>query len=349
MIVKNEQECLGRCLKSVKGLFDEIVIVDTGSSDKTIEIAKSYGANVFHFDWIDDFSAARNFSFKNSTCDYVMWLDADDVVENEDFLWLQQLKLKLDGSVDVYMLKYHIAFDIQNNPTFSYYRERILKNDGSFVWQGAVHEVITPHGKIEYCNAAIRHKKKLTSSNPKRNLKIYRKLLKIRPLISREQYYYGRELFYNGYLKKCISVLKSFVANSDGWIEDKIGALEILCNCYMKLKQYYNAKSTIFTAFELSEPRPWMCCMLGDCFFAENQLQKAISWFEFATNCHIGENGFVQHSYSFLYPTLRLCQCYYFLGDYKKSKECNDQILEIDPKNKSAIFNDQLFQSLNFK
>ena len=81
MIVKNEQENLPRCLASVEGIFDEIIIVDTGSTDRTKEIAREFGAKVFDFEWIDSFAAARNEALSHATGDYAFWLDADDVVE----------------------------------------------------------------------------------------------------------------------------------------------------------------------------------------------------------------------------------------------------------------------------
>jgi glycosyltransferase involved in cell wall biosynthesis len=81
MIVKNEQENLPKCLASVEGIFDEIVVVDTGSIDRTREIARGFGAKVFDFVWIDNFAAARNEALSHATGDYAFWLDADDVVE----------------------------------------------------------------------------------------------------------------------------------------------------------------------------------------------------------------------------------------------------------------------------
>ncbi len=81
MIVRDEETNLPHCLESVRGVFDEIVVVDTGSVDRTREIARGFGAKVFEFAWIDDFAAARNFALENATGDYVFWLDADDVVE----------------------------------------------------------------------------------------------------------------------------------------------------------------------------------------------------------------------------------------------------------------------------
>ncbi|MHB1558022.1 MAG: glycosyltransferase [Isosphaeraceae bacterium] len=81
MIVRDEERNLANCLESVRGIFDEIVVVDTGSVDRTVEIARSFGARVFDFVWVDDFAAARNAALARATGDYAFWLDADDVVE----------------------------------------------------------------------------------------------------------------------------------------------------------------------------------------------------------------------------------------------------------------------------
>jgi glycosyltransferase involved in cell wall biosynthesis len=78
MIVKNEEENLAACLESVADFATEIIIVDTGSTDRTVDLARSFGATVKHFDWIDDFAAARNESIKDATGDWIFWMDADD-------------------------------------------------------------------------------------------------------------------------------------------------------------------------------------------------------------------------------------------------------------------------------
>ena len=79
MIVKNEERVLARCLDSLSGLADEIIIVDTGSDDKTKEIALSYTDHVYDFVWVDDFSAARNYSFSKAAMVYIYVADADEV------------------------------------------------------------------------------------------------------------------------------------------------------------------------------------------------------------------------------------------------------------------------------
>ena len=91
MIVKNEQENISACLGSVRGLFEEIVVVDTGSTDRTMEIAHEFGARVFDFVWVDDFAAARNAALARATGDYAFWLDADDVVDPAQRLHVETL------------------------------------------------------------------------------------------------------------------------------------------------------------------------------------------------------------------------------------------------------------------
>lgn len=92
MIVRDEEDVLERCLKSVKDIPDEIIIVDTGSIDKTKEIAKKFTNKIYDFKWVDDFAEARNYSFSKATKDYIMWLDADDVIEEEEYKKFIKLK-----------------------------------------------------------------------------------------------------------------------------------------------------------------------------------------------------------------------------------------------------------------
>lgn len=83
LMVKNEEHCLKNCLKSIKGVVDEIIVVDTGSTDRTIEIAERYGAKVYHHPWEGDFSKHRNQSISYATCDWILIIDADEVLEPE--------------------------------------------------------------------------------------------------------------------------------------------------------------------------------------------------------------------------------------------------------------------------
>lgn len=121
MIIKNEEDVLARCLNCVKQFADEMIIVDTGSDDQSRKIAETYTDKVFDFVWCDDFSKARNFAFEKATKDFRMWLDADDVILDEDIQKIKDLKQRLTLDVDIVLMKYHTAFDQDENPIFTYY------------------------------------------------------------------------------------------------------------------------------------------------------------------------------------------------------------------------------------
>ena len=111
MIVKNEEAVLRRILTPMSKLVDKIYICDTGSVDKTKEIAREFTDEVYDFLWKDDFSAARNFITEKADTDYWMWLDADDVITPENQEKLLRLKESMDSDTDVVMMDYAVGFD----------------------------------------------------------------------------------------------------------------------------------------------------------------------------------------------------------------------------------------------
>lgn len=349
MIVKNEQELLPRCLESVKKFVDEIIIVDTGSTDATKLVAAQFTDKIYDFVWCDDFSKARNFAFSKAKGKYVMWLDADDYVSSDNLKKLLKLKqkLKLDD-VDAYMLKYETAFDDKGNSTFTYNRERILKNDGTFVWEGAIHEVISPRGRVENLDIAIKHLNSNKVADPKRNLKIYRKLIKSgKVLTPREQYYYARELYYNGYYKSAINAFTKFLDGKQGWLENNLGAVEMLYFCNLALKNDDKILNILYKSFDYSV-RANFLCYLGDYFLQKNKVQQAIFWYESALKCekNYASGAFISEHYYDIYPALQLCVCYYKIGNFEKSKYFNNLVLSLNPQHKIALENDIFFKNL---
>lgn len=337
MIVKNEQDVLDRCLKSAKDIMDEIVIVDTGSTDETKNIAKKYTNKVFDFEWCDNFSKARNYAFSLSSCDYIMWLDADDVIPTKTANQLKIIKRNL--TADVYMLKYDIAF-YNNKPTFSYFRERIIRNCNLAIWQGVVHECITPFGKVERLNIPILHKKEV-HKNSDRNLKIYNKAIRIRTLSPREMYYYGRELFDHKKYKQCVKILNKFVDSKLGWQENIIDALFLISVCEKNLNNPKKSLFALFKTFEYDVPRANVCCHIGDNFFLKKEYEKAIYWYNLALKCKdvSFKGGFVQKIYYNYYPYLQLCCCHFYLKNIDQAIKYN--------KKAGQFYNSEIVQNNN--
>ncbi|MGL5434820.1 MAG: tetratricopeptide repeat-containing glycosyltransferase family 2 protein [Lachnospiraceae bacterium] len=347
MIVKNEEDVLARCLDSAAELVDEIVIVDTGSEDKTVEIAKRYTNKVYEFQWIDDFSAARNFSFSKATKDFCMWLDADDVIEEAQQKLFLQLKRSLSLDVDVVMMKYNTAFDEAGNPVFSYNRERLIKNNGTYFWKGQVHEAIAPEGRIVYAEVGVSHKK-IGAGDPDRNLNIYRKMIADQiELEPRHQYYYARELYYHKQYQEALNVFFEFLGDPDGWVENKIEACRLCYSCYQELGMEQEALNALFISFALDKPRAEVCCDIARHFFDKENYENSIYWYERALGAEKRPDGggfMLPDCYDYL-PFIQICVCYDKLGDQKRAQEYNELAGACKPESKAYQLNKQYFAS----
>ncbi len=139
MIVKNEEKHLANCLESVKNVVDEIVLVDTGSTDNTLEIAEKYSAKIFHFEWINDFAAARNFALEKSSGDWILYLDADECLKQKSVFELQ--KLTKNKKREAYKCIINNIDEINSRPSVMTYT-RLFPNDKQVRFDGKVHEQI---------------------------------------------------------------------------------------------------------------------------------------------------------------------------------------------------------------
>ncbi|MCW6095154.1 glycosyltransferase [Clostridium sporogenes] len=149
MIVKNEEENLGRCLKSVQDLVDEIIVVDTGSTDKTVEIAKEYGAKVHYFEWCNDFSAARNESLKYASKNWILILDGDDEFCSEDKEKFKNL-IKKDLNEDtIYFFETlnYSGYSVTTTDITINLNPRLFKNNYGFHYEGEVHNQLVNYEK----------------------------------------------------------------------------------------------------------------------------------------------------------------------------------------------------------
>lgn len=343
LIVRNEEAVISRCLNCAAKFADRIIVVDTGSTDATVEEAKKFTDEIYFFDWCDDFSAARNFAFDKADTDYVMWLDADDVITDENCLKIRSL---VDaGGFDMAFLRYAAAFD-GDSPTFVYYRERIFRRDKNYRFAGAVHEAVAPSGNIIYSDAAVFHKK-VKEGDPFRNLDIYRKqIARGICLDERSLFYYGRELFFNGMYLESAAVLERFLSGG-GWVENKIEACVDLYRVYRALNDEKKALESLLKSFLYAPPRGEACCILGEHFFAANDVKSAIYWYERALTRDDGlkEGGFVNLDYCGYIPNIQLCVLYDKLGEYARANEYNEAAGKFKPDSPSYLSNKKYFMN----
>ncbi|MBI4452374.1 tetratricopeptide repeat protein [Candidatus Woesearchaeota archaeon] len=197
MITKNEEKYIEQCLNSVKDLVDEIIIVDTGSTDKTREIAAKFNAKIVDFKWADDFSAARNESLKHATKDWILVLDADetldeealktikDIIKNKEhyaFLFLQK-NYTNDSSIAGFVNEEHKH---KNKIYMGWYGSlicRLFRNKQGYSFSGTVHELAEPSidskkGKIAVTNIPVHHYGNTDSETVKKKRQFYLELCK---------------------------------------------------------------------------------------------------------------------------------------------------------------------------
>lgn len=310
MIVKNEENTLARCLNSVKGLVEEINIVDTGSTDRTKEIAAGFTDRIYEFEWIDDFAAARNYAFEQATQDFILWLDADDVLLKEDRDKFITLKEDLDRNIDAVTMDYNLAFDEYGNVTFSTKRNRLVKRENQFHWIGAVHEYLEVGGNILNSDVAITHHSLYHDSD--RNLQIYEKRLADGEVFTpRDLYYFANELSDHRMYERAVTFYKKFFDTGKGWIEDNISACGKLADCYLELDEPEKELGSIFKSFTYDRPRAEFCCRLGYHFLQKGNISTAVFWYDLATRLeqpkeiwglltHPVRPGFPTYSFAFV-------------------------------------------------
>lgn len=344
MIVRNEEAHLARCLESVRRAVDEIVIVDTGSTDRTREIAARYADRMADFVWTDDFSAARNASMEIATRDYILWLDADDVLDAKACEKLLALKEELDGSIDAVMMPYHYAYGEDGSVALSFDRERIVRRGAGFRFEGAVHEAMTVGGNVIRADIAIRHTGRHHAQSCRRNLAIYEnRIAQGAEMTPRDRYYYARELKSAGRYAQAADAFDAFLSGG-GWMENRIDAYVQRGECLRMTGRYGEAKASFLAAIGLA-PRAEAMCAMGACLMEEKKTEDAAFWYRAALACRMPEgSAFVApQAYGYI-PLMQLCVLYDEMGEVYLASQMNEQALLLRPQDAAAQANRAYFR-----
>ena len=158
MIAKDEEKSIGQCLNSAKDIVDEIIIIDTGSTDRTKEIAKKYNARIFDFKWSDDFSAARNEGIRHAAKDWVLVLDADETLDEKgkktikelindketDAVLFLQKNYTNDTSIAGFVSEEHKKNGKSYAGWYGSFIARLFRNHKGYGFEGTVHELVEP-------------------------------------------------------------------------------------------------------------------------------------------------------------------------------------------------------------
>lgn len=175
MIVRNEEAVLERCLEAVQGVYDQLVIVDTGSEDNTISIARRYTDEVYCEAWENNFGKARNSSYSHAVCDYIMYIDADDVLPPEEREKLLKLKKDLAAKPENERPRTILMqYDVPEAGGISYRQRMVARHSGPY-WYGAIHECMNYEEPVLETDILFLHRKVVLPSKD-RNISIIRSI-----------------------------------------------------------------------------------------------------------------------------------------------------------------------------
>ena len=164
MIAKNEEKNIAKCINSYKNIVHEIIVVDTGSTDKTVEIAQSLGAKVYHFKWINDFAKAKNYALSKAKGDWIIFLDADEYFDGLKAKNIPKLINKYDKqNKEIIACKMFNIDEETGESLADFVQTRIFKNTGKIYYVNAIHERL--HSKDKSIKAIYVEENELTISH----------------------------------------------------------------------------------------------------------------------------------------------------------------------------------------
>ncbi|KHO61021.1 glycosyl transferase [Thermoanaerobacter sp. YS13] len=290
LITKDEERNITRCINSVKDIVDEIVVVDTGSKDKTVEIAKSFGAKVIHAKWEEDFSKARNIAIENATCDWILFLDADEEIKREDVDKIRPLLN--DETVEAYLFKFvnYAGANLGSGLTEVHYNYRLFRNNGKLRYIYPVHEnlrnveenrpPIAKNAEVTILHYGYLSEIRVEKNKTERYIKLISKYLKDHPddkfqhgNLAVEYYNLGN---YNKALKHLLIATKGMDVNS----YSATRMIRYLIGTYAALKDYDTALKIINDAKAYYIDVPDFKFLEGMVYVDQKRYEKAIDMFK---------------------------------------------------------------------
>ena len=324
LIVKNEATLLPRCLESIRSFVDEIIVVDTGSTDDTVEIARNYGALVHHFSWIEDFSAARNKSLSYASGEWVLYIDADEAIDAVNAAKIRQVI----NRKDIMAVTVRQCIPQQTgNITTTFYSEycRIFRCHPEIRFEGTVHEQILPAierlgGRVLRTDIVLHHWA-YAANDEKKQRRAERNLRYLLAELERVQddpfLYFNLGMTYRA-LGQWDAAIRSFhhaLDRDDGCIKrELIGQVHLnLAKLYLESGNGTRAAHHAQVVATFDPANPLSAYMLATLAVANEQFNEAIFYLENAIQIARGEAG--------LFPSveLNLAQVYLELGSCRSA------------------------------
>jgi glycosyltransferase involved in cell wall biosynthesis len=282
MIVKNEERLLARCLDSLAPVMDEIIIVDTGSTDGTKQIASRYTAQIYDFPWTGSFADARNFASSKATKEYIYTADADEYVDEENQQKLSQLKSILLPEIEMVQMLY--CTKGENNTVYNFekeYRPKLYRRLRPFVWIDPIHETLRTAPVVFDSQIEIIHAPE--GNHASRDLQaLLQAGLREEPLSKKLHHMYAMELYHSGEdadFQAAVPVFEKTLTEDGRSMDEVKEAICVLARAYRLQKNPakffgFALKDAVTTA--CAE----ICCELGLFYEEEGDLSEAVIWYQ---------------------------------------------------------------------
>ncbi len=347
MIVKNEEKFLPQCLESVKDVVDEMVIVDTGSTDRTVEIAKGFGAKVYHHPWQNSFSEARNYGLQFATGDWILHLDADERFEHEDVPLLRRL-IRSDQYNGIVVAIYSLL----DGEVSKFYYERIFRR-GKAHYEGIVHNQLILEGKRVPSEIRLYHYGyNLSREEMQAKWDRTTELLKIQVARNPDdkfarfnlvRNYRTQGLFDLGIAEGEKAFEQLYGKEGDPGTSPNPGIYLMIvyevANCLLRKEEYEKAEKLCLSALGGDDGHPDLLFTLGSVYLKDGRYREAIRMFHRFLDARAEYMGNLQEG-SLLVDTLGydyaayngLGFCYQKIGDWKRAVENFRRSIEANPR-----------------
>lgn len=349
LIAKDEEEQLPRLLASIEGAFDRVVLLDTGSTDRTVEIFEQWASeqmqggehafrwDVGHFDWCDDFAAARTAADELLDTDWCCWADCDDVISAAGKL--RELAAEADPSVSAFVFSYNYASDPNGNCICRLKRERLVRR-GMGRWQGRVHEAQTFDGLAvdvgpEVCEWV--HHPPEGQDSSERNLKILGQWVAEEPENPRVLGYIGTEKLIRGELEEAIPYFERYIALKTGWDEERAQVHRKLAVCLNASERYEEAIQTAFQALRVVPSWPDSYLSLAEAHYHLGEYEKAIEWAQAVLQRGVPESFLIINPLDYtISPKVLLAGSLGALGRLQEAVEVAEEVLAVVPQHEGV-------------
>ena len=289
MIVKDEESMLAECIESFREAVDEIVIVDTGSTDRTVDIAKEYRVKLYHYKWKDDFSAARNYSISKATGDWVMIIDADERIAREDIPKIRSAKWQEEYDAVCFTVFSSLPGQLGDANFGKHYSPRLFKNRPDIYYYGIVHNLLNVPDKIAVSEIKNYHlgydlDKEKMQKKFERSITLLLKQLEEHPddafvLMNTAQMFLSRNHSEEAerYAKECVRLLEEDPKDQEHLLLMGLYQLSLV---YLRRQDFKECEKYCMKALDRKENYIDPMLNLGICYFQSQDYDKAMEFLE---------------------------------------------------------------------